>query len=221
VTLGSIVAVTEDHCRPTPGLGRAILDAHEREAGAMAIVGAVRNGSRDTSIDWAAFLITQAPNMEPVRPGRRESVGGPIVAYKRRFVDRIVGRGDLGTIELLDSRDLLRSGETFVASDRIVVIHDQSLGLRGTSGIEFHNGRTVAGFRRIRFGRGDAARVMLSPAVFVHRVVRTVRLARSRRVEPRTLELALPAIVWLQLCNSAGELLGYLIGPGDSPRHLN
>jgi len=28
------------------------------------------------------------------------------------------------------------------------------------------------------------------------------------------------AIVWLQYCNAAGELLGYATGPGDSPNQL-
>ena len=128
---GSVVAVTEDDCRPTPGLARAILDAHDREPAALAIVGGVRNGSCEAPIDWAAFLITQAPNMAPVVPGRRDSIGGAIVTYKSHAMARMVGRGDLGTIELLDSGALLRADEYFLASDRIVVIHDQALGQRG------------------------------------------------------------------------------------------
>jgi hypothetical protein len=31
---------------------------------------------------------------------------------------------------------------------------------------------------------------------------------------------AIPAIFWLQYVAGAGEFIGYLSGPGESPRHL-
>ena len=218
---GDIVAVTEDHCRAGPGWADAVTRAHREHPAAVGIAGAVRNGTPEHRIDWGAFLITQTPFLEPLPSGPVPSVAGPNLSYKRAAIGRMEARGDLGMIELLDNPGLLREGEEFRADDRILVLHDQAMGVRGTSIIEFHNGRTVAGFRRTRFGLPELARLVLAPGLALYRAVRTVRTARRKRIDPAILRRTVVPVVWLQACYAAGEVLGYLAGPGDSPRRLN
>jgi len=115
-------------------------------------------------------------------------------------------------------------GEEIVADDSIVVRHNQSQGLLGTSLAEFDNGRTIAGYRRREMTRGDWLRILTSPVLPSYRAVRQMRLVRSKRM-PQGMTTArmaqsLPAHIWFQYCAMAGELLGYATGPGDSPKRL-
>jgi hypothetical protein len=217
---GSLVAVTEDHCRPVPGWAAALRMAADDHPDAVGIGGSVRNGTPAHAIDRGAFFITQGPHMAPLSPGPSGAVKGPNVAYRTDVVSRLTGRGSLGVIELFDGPSLAGPGEFFVNDDRIAVYHDQDMGFRATSAVEFHNGRTVASFRRLRPGIGDVLRVLGAPILPLYRSLRTVRLVRTKPHRGRAFASALPAIFWLQYCHSAGEVLGYLTGPGDSPRKL-
>ena len=216
-----IIAVTEDHCRVTAGWCRRVLDLHAAYPEAIAIGGAVDNGTRDTNIDWAAYLVTQLPFTAPLQDGPAARVTGPAnLSLKRKAVERLPENEGFGTIELFDQAALLEPGEVFWLDSGLVVFHEQSLGFRGTSVIEFHNGRTLGGFRRRAMSRGDWARVLGSPLLVAYRTVRTLRMAWGKRVPRSAVLAAAPAIAWLQVCNAAGELLGYATGPGDSPRRL-
>jgi hypothetical protein len=218
---GEIVAVTEDHCAARADTCAAILRAHAEHPDAIAIGGATENGTTRHLIDWAVFIVVQGPFMAPLANGPADRIAGAAsVSYKRRALERFPDHGPLGAIELFDTASVRRDGETLVNDDRIRIIHHQSMGLAGTVSIEFHNGRTVAGFRRQTFARGDLLRVLASPALPLFRSIRSIRIAFGKSVSRATLVGAIPLIVLLQYAHGAGELLGYLAGPGDSPRHL-
>jgi len=217
---GAIVAQTEDHCRVGPGWCDWIVRRHREHPEAIAIGGAVDNGTRDHLIDWAAFFVTQIPFAAPLANGPANRITGPAnLSYKRAAVERMPDHGSFGTIELFDSADLRRDGETLLLDDSHPVKHDQSIGFGPTTAIEFHNGRAIGGFRRETAGP-DWLRIAAFPVLLPYRAVRTVRIALTKRVPRATLAASLPLIVWLQYCAGAGELLGYARGPGDSPRHL-
>jgi hypothetical protein len=218
---GAIVAVTEDHCRAAPGWADALRRAYREHPDAIGVIGSVRNGTPEHAIDRGAFYITQTPFLAPLPTGPLTTIAGPNVSYRREVIERMRGRADMGMIELLDNPNLRREGEWFVADDRVVVYHDQHFDLRTTSALEFHNGRTVAGFQRLRARPKDVLRVLLAPILPLYRATRAVRQVRGREGSSEQLRTAVPAILWLQYCFGAGELLGYLAGPGDSPSQLN
>jgi hypothetical protein len=218
---GEIVAVTEDHCRPAPGWMDALRRAYREHPEAIGVIGSVRNGTPERAIDRGAFYITQTPFLAPLPTGRLTTIAGPNVSYRKDVIQRMRARGDLGMIELLDNSKVRGEGEWFVADDRIVIFHDQHFDLLTTSALEFHNGRTVAGFQRLRPGPRDVLRILLAPVLPLYRAVRAVREIRSKDESGDLLRRALPAIIWLQYCFGAGELVGYLAGPGDSPSQLN
>ncbi|HEY7131044.1 MAG TPA: hypothetical protein VH440_02275 [Candidatus Limnocylindrales bacterium] len=218
---GELVAQTEDHCRVTPGWARRILELHEQWPNAAAIGGAVEQGDGREPIDWAAFVVTQLPYIAPLANGPVDrTTGATNLSLTRRGVARLPSHPDIGTIELFDSAALRDGGDILVQDDSFVVLHDQSLGVAGTSVIEFHNGRTIGGFRRRAMDRRDWGRVALAGVLPFYRSARAIRAARHKRVPGDALRQAIPWIVWLQLCTSAGELVGYALGPGDSPQRL-
>ena len=220
-TTGDIVAVTEDHCVPAPGWADAILRAHTEHPEAIAVGGAVRNATTHHAIDWAAFIVTQTPYVAPLPSGPIDRIAGvAAVSYKRRALERRPDHGDLGSIELFDTAELRRDGETLVNDERIAVLHHQSMGLAGTAATEYPNGRTVAGFRRQKLGLGDVARVVAFPILPVYRWGRSVRMALRKEIPRSAVLRAVPLVLFLHYCQGAGELMGYLAGPGSSPGRL-
>lgn len=217
---GEIVAVTEDHCLVDEDWIERILDAHRRHPSAAAVGGAVLNGTASKAVDWAAFVLTQGPFMPPLANGESPRISGPAnVSYKRRVLARLEGDERYGLIDFLELPAAI-DGQPLVNDDSIRVLHHQSQGFWGTSRAEFDNGRTIAGYRRRKMTKGDWLRIAGSPLLPVYRSIRAWRIA-SRKERPGGMLLrSAPAHVWLQYCAIGGELLGYLRGPGSSPRHL-
>jgi hypothetical protein len=217
---GEIVAVTEDHCHVAPDWIDHILAAHAEHPDAGAIGGAVTNGTNTKLVDWAAFFLTQGPYMPPLANGVAHRISGPAnVSYKRRVVERIGGDDQQGVIDFVELARAL-AGEQLVADDRILVLHHQSQGVRGTSLAEFDNGRSIAGYRRRRMSRADWARIAASPVLPLYRSARALRIVNGRERPTDKLVKAIPAHVWFQYCAMAGELIGYVAGPGRSPHRL-
>jgi hypothetical protein len=217
---GEIVAVTEDHCHVASDWVERILDAHQRFPDAAAIGGAVLNGTDKKVVDWAAFMLTQGPFLPPLDDGHTDRISGPAnVSYKRRVITRLRGDKRYGLIDFLELPEALQ-GEPLAADDTIRVRHHQSQGFWGTSRAEFDNGRTIAGYRRRRMTRGDWLRIASSPVLPIYRSIRALRIASAKEHPSGLLARIAPAHVWLQYCAMGGELLGYMAGPGDSPKHL-
>jgi len=221
IARGEVIAVTEDHCRATPDWCRRIVERHAEHPEAAAIGGAVDNGTPDHPIDWAAFILTQFPYAAPLPNGPVErTTSATNLSFKRRAVERLPRHADFGAMEIFDARKILTNGDVLLADDSIVVFHDQSMGFAGTSATEFHNGRTLGGFRRGIMDQRDWMRIGGAGILPFYRSARAIRVAFGKRIPRRAVVTSIPFVVWLQLCTSAGELVGYAAGPGDSPQQL-
>ncbi len=101
---GDVVAVTEDHCAPAADWCERILAAHAAHPEAIAIGGAVENGTPEHVIDWAAFLMTQAQSMSPLANGPADRIAGAATVTYRRAGNRSAACSRLaGRIELFDT----------------------------------------------------------------------------------------------------------------------
>jgi hypothetical protein len=194
VATGELVAVTEDHVH-VPG------DWAER-------------------MDWGSFLIVQAPVAAPIRSGPARRLSGAVnVAYKRDALARIDDFGGLGAMDGLHQKALAASGATLLNDDTIRVQHDQSPGFRGSTAIHDNAGRTISGFKRRHLGAVDLLRILGAPVVPMARYLPTVWLLAPRGYGPQLMRCT-PAILWLLYGQGVGQLLGCLLGPGDSPRRV-
>ena len=218
---GDIVAITEDHCRVAPDWCARILDAHREHPEAAAIGGAVENGATSTRIDWANFALVFSPFMPPIRNGESELIALQAnISYKRRVIPEDMDR--LGMMEFLFNRELRGRGERLVAHGRTLVHHHQSHGIRRTCAAHFHNGRSIAGFRLAdlngveRLARIGSTAVL--PPFLLYLTLRNV--AGKGRLRDDILASA-PLLLPLVVCHAAGELIGYIAGPGNSPNHLD
>jgi glycosyltransferase involved in cell wall biosynthesis len=218
---GDIIAITEDHCRVAPEWCERILVAHRENPEAAAIGGAVENGATSSLIDWANFALVFSPFMPPVETGESEVIALQAnISYKRRVIPRDMG--ELGMMEMLFNRVLRERGEKLVADGRILVQHHQSHDWFKTFASHFHNGRSIAGYRLRGMSRIERVARMGStiilPPFLLYRTLRNVYLKGRLTDEILT---SVPLIVPLVFCHAAGELIGYIKGPGDSPRHID
>ncbi|HSE44551.1 MAG TPA: glycosyltransferase [Gemmatimonadales bacterium] len=217
---GEVIAVTEDHCVVTPGWCNRILAAHQAHPEVAAIGGLVENGATTRLIDWANFLIVFGPFTAPIESGPRRAISLQAnISYKRRVIPKEAG--ELGMMEMLFNRRLREQGELLLADDRLLVYHVQSWGFWGTFAAHFHNGRSIAGFRLAQMGTAERlarlAGCALLPPVLWWRTVWPV-LRKGRLVWPALASLPLTGLI--AFCHAAGEFVGYVAGPGGSPRKL-
>jgi glycosyl transferase family 2 len=219
VARGEVVALTEDHCVPAPGWCQAHVDGHAEHPDVPAVGGTVVNGATGKLSAWGSFLLNHSEWMPPVESGMRPMVDRANISYKRSVVPSTPTAPEVAE-PLIDDR-LLRSRAKFFLNADAVVTHIQSLGLRGTLTIHFHSGRSLAGSRVAR-GLGLAGRVAcatasaaLGPAMFVQTIRRV-----ARRRPPLRLLASLPMVLAVASVISAGLVVGYLAGPGDSARRI-
>ncbi len=219
---GDVVALTEDHALPRAGWIAAVLDAHERHPEAAAIGGAIENGSAEGLLEWASYFTTQGPHMAPLGDSVvAMTTNEANVSYKRGTLERYDPDDGSGFMAILYNQRLAQAGEVLRVDDRMVVDHFETVGLRWTTSIHYHNGRTISAFRRARGMTREEwlrmATAYMLPAWRVGRVIRT-GLAKGRL--RRELLMSAPFAVWLEYVQATGHLMGYLAGPGDSPNHL-
>jgi hypothetical protein len=221
---GDIVAVTEDHCRVTPGWCRQILRAHREWPAAAVIGGAVENGATEHLGDWANFFISNGAFLLPVPTGEREDVTGQAnISYKRRVLPAAYPA--IGMVEAHYKQLLRERGEKLVNDDRIVVEHVQSLGFLGSCLIHYHDGRCTAGFHLPCVSRRTwlfqlAKGLALPVRVLIDSLRITLRIA-LRKPHHCSHALASAPLIAVLLCfHAAGEFVGYLTGPGSSPSQL-
>jgi hypothetical protein len=218
---GAIVAITEDHCTVTPGWCERIMKAHCDHPEAAAIGGVVENGATTRLIDWANFLIVFGPFTAPLENGAQKAISLQAnISYKRRVVPRRMS--ELGMMEFLFNRQLRERGEILLADEKLVVSHNQTFGFWKTFAMHFHNGRSIAGFRLARISRFERmlriGGCAILPAylwwVTVGPVIRKRRLLKLA-------VMSLPLTILVATCHTAGELVGYLAGPGKSPQQVS
>jgi hypothetical protein len=216
---GEIVALIEDHCTARPGWIDAILRAHAEHPDAVAIGGAIENGTRTSPLEWGSYLMTQSQHMAPLRNGPAARIANEAnVSFKREALDAAENHA-LGYMAIRHTRALAAQGALLINDDRIVVDHHESLGPRATSQIHFDDGRTISAFRRRHMSRGDWARLVAAPLLPIYRTLRVARIGVGKK-RGRTVVSSLPWIAWLEYCHAAGEWIGYLLGGGRSPYGL-
>jgi hypothetical protein len=216
----AILAVTEDHCLVAPDWCARILEAYARHPDAVAVKGVVRNGSHERLADRASYFMSQSPNLPPFTGGPEDDVLGVSCAtYSRQAIGRLAPELTW-PLELHDAGQWRKAGETVVADEGMWVEHHQSEPLLDMSLLHFHNARAISGLRRGRMTPRDWARLALLPVLPLVRAGRTAALCARKRVPWTTLVTLVPLFLWFYLWKAAGEIAGYLTGPGDSAARL-
>jgi glycosyltransferase involved in cell wall biosynthesis len=212
---GDLIVMTEDHCVPAEDWYDRIVAAHQQPY--LAIGGAIENAAVERLVDWAAFLCEYSAFVRPLPAGVAHDIPGPNVAYKRAALEHIQDLLDDGRWENFLHARLEERGFELYRDPTIVVYHRKFFSLGEFLSQRYHYGRGFAGMRvqRAPIWRKAvfAAGSPILPPVILWRLAR--RLFGRRRHRLIFLR-ALPLLALFTLSWSLGELIGYVLGPGDS-----
>lgn len=217
---GEIVAVTEDHCRLSPDWCAGFLESHRMHPDVAVVGGGVENGSSNALIDWANFFIAHGPMMAPVKNGEVKNISLAGAAFKRNALPQEIPPH--GVMEMLYIRELSRRGGKLFNNSGISLDHVQSYGFWRTFAVHYHNGRSIAGFRRLKIGPWQLLMRIGSCAILPFFLLSRsgYSVIKKRRFIPQLL-LSFPLMAALATCHAAGEVAGYIAGAGQSPTHLS
>ncbi len=211
---GDIVAVGEDHSWPEPGWGRAVLRAHAEHPSTPAIVGCLVNGATQSVSGRASFKAFAAPYVPPM-PTVPDWRPPPLstVSLKRSVVEQVDDRP--GSLDGLVNR-LFADGR-MVADDRVVLRHDQDLGIAASIRNGYAVTRSAYGYALDRCEPGrrlEAVRWAVS-----HLPAMVWRAVRDSQGGPRLGYAERAVVAAIAGANTAGAVLGSLAGSGKAPEH--
>jgi len=215
-----LIAFAEDHCFPEPGWAEALVSAHE---GPYAAVGpVVRNANPATAVSWADYLIGYGPWAYPRPSGEAPFLAGHNSSYKRAALlecgDRLQ---DMLAAETVLHMELRARGRRLYVCADAVSSHVNFSRARSWLAVQVHNGRVFAAARRREWSTARRALYALaSPMIPVVRFARALRSLLALRLPAIRLVRVLPVLALGLALDGVGQLLGYTLGPGDSPRAL-
>ena len=216
-TTGSVVAVTEDHCVPSPGWSKRVLEAFTEGEDVLAVGGSVVNGVCDRGLDWATFICEYSFFSPPVVEGRTKALPGMNVAYRRSVLEA-ADRERLrsGFWETTLHPDLVASGPTFLSMNQLAMFHKKKFSWRLFASQRFVYSRYYAGLRFQdagivkRLAAGAAS--LLLPPILMFRMTKAVAAKGLQREFIR----ALPSLSTFIVIWAIGESYGAIFGPGDA-----
>jgi len=211
-----IVAFAEDHAYPAPGWAEALIKRHEEE---WAAVGPVMSNANPRSLtSWANLLIEYAPWLEPAPGGEREHLPGHNGTYKRelllKYGDRLEAMLDA---ESVLHWDLRATGHRLYLEAKARTFHQNFSAKSPSLTLRFNGGRLFASARARDWPRWR--RTLFAVASPLIPLVRCVRITRELFRPGRPLYLlprVLPALFVGLVFDGAGEMAGYVFGPGEA-----
>lgn len=217
---GEIVVVIEDHCIPADHWYERIIAAHQTHPECVAVGGAIENGSRERTIDWAVFFCEYCDFMPPLQGGIVEHIPGNNVSYKRSAfegVDDLEAKLNDGFWETTLHPWLGARGDQFLIDPAIAVRHKKNFGFLYYLSQRFHYSRY---FAAQLFGEQSAmvrglrsVGSVVLPPLLLYRIASCV-MRKKRHV--KELLLAMPYLLVFTSVWAVGEIVGHLLGPGQS-----
>ncbi|MBI4675355.1 MAG: glycosyltransferase [Chloroflexi bacterium] len=216
---GDIVAVTEDHCSPSPEWIQTIRERMETTRCAV-IGGVVENARTERLRDWAAFLTEYAGAVRSdVDENAAQALPGNNVAYRRSVIAGLSETLARGQWESFYHRELERKNAALYFEPNLTVLHDRPFDFFYFLWQRFHFSRSFAAMRnqsftpiqRVKYG---AACVILPPVLLLRGFV---TLFQKQRHVARYLQ-CLPLIALYVTAGAVGESIGYFFGGGNSLR---
>jgi hypothetical protein len=215
------VTYAEEHAQFHIDWAERLIDAHERGYEAVGFV--MDNANPKTLVSWAHLYGQFGPVVHPVISTESNILAGHHSSYSKEL---LLGYGNLMAAMLEDEAALhldlgTRGKKMFIAGDAISK-HVNISNLSSYIRLDYFGQRGFAA-ARARVGKWPwrrrvayAAAAPLIPWVRLQRILKHIwRTGRQNKLMPQILfpiGLAVTAGAW-------GEMLGYLIGGGDSAEH--
>lgn len=212
---GTFIVITEDHCLFPPGWLRGLARAAGQYPGAVC-GGPVDNG-RISRVGWAQYFTRYAAFLPAHQSGRVTNLPGNNACYPANLIGDHKALLQNGFWEAEFNHALAKHGVSFHLLSELPVVQNQHRTASEYVPLRFRHGRCY-GARRSNSLPGLArAKLLLLcpllPFLLFFRIARSVVLSRWNR---SAFLLASPLILIYVFAWSAGEITGYLAGPGQS-----
>lgn len=209
-----VVGVIEDHVLVPPDWAAQMLAEHL--AGAQVVGGSVANAACDRLVDRAAFLCEYSHCLTPPA-GQVEWLTGNNITYRRELLERFRDIIAAGRWEDHLHAGFRQAGVPLVSQPRIRVGHKKHYTVREYASQRYLYARAFAGMRverepaarRLAFGLG----AFVLPVLLLYRILARALAARVSRLD---IIRAIPLLTVFVTAWSAGELIGYWRGQGDT-----
>ncbi|MEP7308825.1 MAG: glycosyltransferase [Acidobacteriota bacterium] len=215
---GDVVALTEDDCVVDAQWCGAVIRAHREPW--VAVGGAVEPGPYTRASDWAVYFFEYGRFMLPFDQRESSVLPGNNVSYKRRALAEKSFVETEGFYEVFVHEAWRRQGLPMLITPTLIVTNRHTWPRSHVTVNPFHHGRGFAARRVARqswLRRGMLA--LLAPLLPLLQVYRIIRLIAARGRLIVQLVRAIPWFVVFGTSWAAGELVGYLFGPGKSAQH--
>ncbi len=210
-----IVVFMQDHSFPVPGWAEALIKRYEEPWSGVGCVFANANPQNATS--WCNFLVAYGDWADPPPPGPPRHIGGHNATYRR---DALMSLGD-ELAQMLESSstmqwELMKRGHRFTLEPAAKMYHENFSKFGSSVKLHFHLGRVFASKRTAKWSVPH--RIVYALAWPLISFVRLTRLLRSdlRIGRVNQIPRLIPVAAFLLTCNSLGEAIGSLVGPGRS-----
>lgn len=213
---GDLIAILEDHVCVEAGWAESMIESHRRNPSAAAVAGPVENG-QNAWLNWAVYFCEYSAYMSPVPEGFADDLPGNNISYKRSALLRHLRVLDEGKWESWINRELQDEGYRLVSTNRAAVRHIKPFRLGYFLKQRLLFSRSYAGMRRadqtwskrLIYAAGSA----ILPALLTLRTALAVFAKRRHRAR---FLACLPAVALFMTVGAVGEMMGYLLGAGDS-----
>jgi len=212
------VAVIEDHCVVREQWSERLLAAHRQ--GRSVVGGPIRNAATGRLRDWAAFFCEYSEHMEPLPPGRAESLPGMNVSYDRRALTAMAGLLEEGRWESWLHPHLQAQGFELFVDPAAGLDHAKAFGVREFLSQRYHYSRAHAGMRNPELGRKRLLYAAGSPVLVPLLLGRIARNVLGKRRHRLRLLASSPLVALYTAAWAFGEAVGYVFGGGRSLLHV-
>jgi hypothetical protein len=214
------VALSEDHSFPDPQWAEAIINAHADGYAAVAPI--VQNANPKSTVSWANLLLEYGLWIDRSTRAEMDNLPGHNSSYDRAL---LMSYGDnlenMLEVEAVLQRDMADRGHRLLLEPRATTQHFNFSKIRSTLPLRFNCGRSFAGHRIIGWSMPKRIAFALgAPLIPLVRLVRILKMLRSSERYSSLIPRIIPMLCLAVLTDGLGELVGYITGPGDSPRYL-
>jgi len=211
---GEIVAIIEEHCVAAPDWLQQTMQAHED--GDFAVVGGPVVACNYSRLrDWVVYFCEYNNYLPPWQEGGTHDLGSANIAYARNLLMKYNDLLGAGYWEAGLHPVLMTDGVRFHAAAQMVVYHRGPFNFGYYLRQRYWFSRAFAGARGLPPSR-KAIYVLASPILPLLLFARLALRVWNKHCRVDKFIWSIPLLIPVLVVYVAGELVGYLAGPGDA-----
>ena len=211
---GEIIAIIEEHCVAAPDWLKRAIAAHA--SGDYGVVGGpVVDHSYKRLRDWVVYFCEYNNYLPPWRDGEWHDLGSANIAYSRSVLLQYKDLLGVGYWEAALHPRLLADGIKFRAVPEMVVHHRGPFDYGYYLQQRYWFSRAFAGARNLSMAH-KMAYFVAAPLVPFLLLARMSKRVWARHCRVSKFAQSLPLLIPALFVYVAGEVVGYLAGPGDA-----